>query len=99
MSKKSAAMRIFKGLSNNAAVVIISVRRDSEESGYRTRTEFLDGPSEPSVLIACQKRVEQLEADETVVRIIVSLVVSERRRESVGPVLLPFNRVNGHSHQ
>lgn len=92
---------MYSGLSGSPAIGIFVARTDPETHQHKMRWEFLDGPTEAGVVLAAQKRVAELEMDLSVVRIIVSVVSSERRRESkdvFGKVVVPFNRVNGHSH-
>lgn len=98
MDNTAVPMTVYAGISGSPAIAIFSVRTEPESKVHRARWEFIEGPTEASVVIAAQKRVAELEADQSVVRIILSVVSSERRREAkeiFGKIVVPFNRING----
>lgn len=100
MAETPLPWKIYNGLMGHPAMSILSVRTDPTSKQHWSRQEFIEAATEIGALTACKLRVEELEADPTVIRIVVSVVSSERRREATevyGKIVIPFNRINGHT--
>jgi hypothetical protein len=91
--------KLYNGLKGHYGMAIVSVRTDPKTQQHFVRSEFVEALTEIAALTAFKLRFEDLEKDPTMVRIVVSVVSSERRREpakeAFGPIVLPFNRING----
>jgi hypothetical protein len=92
-------MRLYFGLGGVPGIAIFSVRTQEGSKIHLARTEFIEGVTEHDAVTRAKRVVDALEADKSVVRIVVAPVSSERRREAQEvfgkATILPFNRVNG----